>query len=124
MSGKSPVADTGNQNKGHGQTTEKGPLTASVDDLPKYGLLCCSQETSSNVIHRVGMGVGKPGDQYEKGELRPPCSQGEVGRGEAVDGTEYRQEWRSVVVARRLPFDTYRLCGNPACFAGVEVEDL
>jgi hypothetical protein len=122
MSGKSPAADAENHRKGYGQTTEKGPLTLSVDDLPKYGLANTTQH--GKTIHRVGMAVGRNGEHYEKGDLRPPCTQAEVPEQQAVDGKEYRQEWRSVVVARRLPFSSWTLCRDSDCFAGVEVEDL
>ena len=126
MSGKSPAADSGSgseDRKGYGETTAEGPLELSVDDLPKYGLLCTT-EYGGKKVHRVGMAVGRQGETYERNELRPPCTQAEVPQEKnAVNGREYRQQWRTVLIARRIPFAGYDLCRDSDCFAGVEVVD-
>lgn len=101
------------------KTERTGPLSVTVEDLPTFGLVCTSQH--SDKIHRVAMSVGRE-SQYSEGELRPPCDQAPVSRGEAINGKEYSQEWRQVRIDVRLPFARFDLCQSPNCFAGVELE--
>ena len=93
-----------------------GPVEVELADLPKYGLAGTSQNGSS--VHRP---VFDRRNRSETGELVPACSQGEVDRQVAVDGHEYRQEWRLVALRRMIPFESYDLCNNPMCFRALEV---
>ena len=100
---------------GEEKRTVHGPVEVPVAGLPKYGLASTSKGPSA--VHRPVHGGGN----WEDGELVPACAQREVDRQQARDGHEYVQEWRLVLVRKRIPFEAYSLCRNPMCFRHVEV---
>lgn len=108
--------------KGFGESTENAPLTVSLDEIDKYGLVNTSQY--SKTIHRVSVAGPNPSAEgYETGDLRPPCRQAFAG-GESKNGEKmYRNEWKKLVIGRHLPFNSYKLCEHPSCFGGFEVSE-
>jgi hypothetical protein len=122
-SAKSVREQNGVRKKGSVLTEEKrvinGPLSLSPEELPKYGLRCTSAYGGRG-IHRIQM--GSMGSTRADTELQPACERQNVERQEDPQGHEYRNEWKKVVIERVLPFDQYKLCGNPGCFRHVEID--